>query len=336
MREGKRSCRCQGRCACQNERDVSPTHPPTPTPTEVVSIDALIDEFGFLHFDFPPVAACDVLGPNEIAEDDPAPMPPLNEAEEWYLVSVGRFIGCFLTWEQAGALVNRFPANLHRKYSIWNEMWAVWVNNCINGIVRGPLHPDSVVPFVVSRAEIARRIAAETARRRDAAEAAHRAATLSSESQAEPTATPTIPAAPTASSSCAAPVCRSDNSPAHPGALPPYSASIPSSSSSVTSVTLSSVSGTVSGPTDSKGKSVAGLLTDERRALMHVHSNNLPPPAAWVIVRGVAPGVYTSRAEYLANRGNHPRVWVLTCPSEERAEAMFAYLMDFMEFLPPQ
>lgn len=40
--------------------------------------------------------------------------------------------------------------------------------------------------------------------------------------------------------------------------------------------------------------------------------------------------------EYLANRGRHHRVWVIPCPSEERAEALFAYLFDFMEFLAAQ
>lgn len=123
----------------------------------------------------------DVLGPNEVAEEDSYVREPRTRRKEWYLVSIGREIGCFATphvysvsfrhthcsisrREEAIAQINDFPGPIHRRYEHWGELCAVWANNCIHGIVNGPLSPNSLVPLIVTRADINSRIAIERQR----------------------------------------------------------------------------------------------------------------------------------------------------------------------------
>lgn len=193
--------------------------------------------------------------------------------------------------EQTGAQVNRHSCNVHRKYTTFGEMWAVWVNNCVNGLVSGPLHPDSVIPMVISRGEIARRIAAESTRR-IAAETARRQAAAAAVVAAADRRADTQNPAPQAAVSRAS-FCQNVAS-SVPKALH-RSESILASQSLMRPPPYTTPSESADGSVDHKGKGPAGLSIDERRALLYAHSNNLPQPVAWVVVRGTTPGVYTSR-----------------------------------------
>ncbi|KAF7799067.1 hypothetical protein EIP86_010297 [Pleurotus ostreatoroseus] len=102
MRGDRRPCTCRGRCVCDLSRPETPVNPPTPTPTEGTHNDGLTDDFALLNLDVEDVTARDVLADNEIAEDDPPPLPPPNILNEWFLVSIGRLVGCVLTWQGGG------------------------------------------------------------------------------------------------------------------------------------------------------------------------------------------------------------------------------------------
>ncbi|KAF7798644.1 hypothetical protein EIP86_009868 [Pleurotus ostreatoroseus] len=92
--------------------------PPSPSLTET---DTLADELEYLALDLT-VTAADVLGPNEIGEDDPMPKRPHRSvAKEYYLVTGGRSTGCFSNWFLTSAQINNHPANVHSKFGDWDQ-----------------------------------------------------------------------------------------------------------------------------------------------------------------------------------------------------------------------
>lgn len=59
-----------------------------------------------------------------------------------------------------GLLTDGHSGNRSRSFQDWGKLCAAWRTACIMGAVVGPLSPHSILPFVVSRAEAERRLAA--------------------------------------------------------------------------------------------------------------------------------------------------------------------------------
>ncbi|GJE90468.1 hypothetical protein PsYK624_066040 [Phanerochaete sordida] len=252
----------------------------------------------------------------EMSEHSPMPPQPVIEIiDGWYAVYCGRYVGCFTSSDLVMSLTNGWPNNSSKKYSSFRDMYYAWKSGCMERRVHGKMSPHSLVPYIVSDAEAEERLHYLLAQMEDTSMSEDEGApqTAATDATAAPaadnvpatTAVPDAPAAETVpdapAAETAAPTATSNDAPAASTAndAPPAPTAAPFASGST---------GSTSTPTPSCAAFAARVT---------------PAPAAWVVVRGLRPGVYYDRDAYMAARGNSRAAWAFPAATVEAADALY-------------
>lgn len=212
---------------------------------------------------------------------------------------------------------------MYKKYTTFEDTLKAWSGACLNGFVHGPLHANSLLPIIIPQDEVDSRIALATEqRRRQRLQAQFEGHFRNARIESRPRAPTPGPGEmhhddEDSPSRRISPRSRKRTG-SDAGAIRKSSRSPPSSSSSIPSITISTVMVTeveeegdnspttpvgsrsstppMAGQSKSKGKGPAGGLGPrERSTLLAIHTQPVPPPAAWVVIRGIEPGVYRTR-----------------------------------------
>lgn len=160
--------------------------------------------------------------------------------------------------DKSQRLVERVSGGSRKKFADIAGCWEAWVQGFKDGRGNFTLHPHSLLPYVVTEAELERRIA-----RRDAADAAFIAAAAAA---ANANAPPAAPAAATANAAAAS----TEEANAGPDAVPPASTWPPTPSTTATPVTTPSAAA----PTPDSGSADGHW---------------------YVVIRGKRPAIYNNR-----------------------------------------
>ena len=154
------------------------------------------------------------------------------------------------------SLIKGFSGNSSKGYSTYEDMRDAWHHACLQGTVRGSLHQDSLLKIIVPRTECQKRIAAFYRKEGILRRQAAAAAAAAADATTADTGDNATPTGGPAAPGTAAP--------APPSHLPP-------------------------------GNNLHGLDDiPEPPGMTSVPSTPGDPPA-WVVIRGVRPGVYYTR-----------------------------------------
>ncbi|GJF00763.1 hypothetical protein PsYK624_170640 [Phanerochaete sordida] len=255
----------------------------------------------------------------EVSEHAPMPPQPVLEIMEgWYSIFIGRYVGCFTSSEIVTAFTSGWSGNSSKKHGSYHDMYFAWKSACTQGRVHGKMSPQSIVPYIVSDKEAQQRLDQLLAQVEDMSmsEDEDQPVTSTAAPTAAPAAPTAAPAAPTAApaptavpAASRAPPAASKDAPAAPNDAPAAPNDAPVAPTAVPLAFASDASSSSSMPTPTPTPVAPSRVA--------------PVPPAWVVVRGLRPGVYYDRDAYMAARGSSRSAWAFPAPTAEAADDLY-------------